>query len=74
MKTPKKNVNRKQIKLDKLDSFDLGMIRRIIHNRLYLKNGSRDFSRAHGFSIQKRKLSPAFNKDGVQDVEKFTYT
>ena len=40
LKTLKKNVNRKQIKFDKLDSFDLGVIRRIIHNRLYLKNES----------------------------------
>ena len=40
LKTPKKNVNRKQIKFDKLDSFDLGMIRTIIHNRLHLKNES----------------------------------
>ena len=31
LKTPKKNVNRKQIKFDKLDSFDLGVIRRIIY-------------------------------------------
>ena len=38
MKTRKKIVNRKQIKFDKLDSFDLGVIRRIIHCRLYLKN------------------------------------
>ena len=36
LKTPRKNVNRKQIKLDKLHSFDLG----VIYNRLYLKNES----------------------------------
>ena len=40
LKTPKKNINRKQIKFDKLNSFDLGVIRRVIHNRLYLKNES----------------------------------
>ena len=40
LKTQMKNVNRKQIRFDKLDSFDLGVIRRIIHNRLYLKNES----------------------------------
>ena len=30
LKTPKKNVRRKQIKFDGLDSFDLGVIRRFI--------------------------------------------
>ena len=40
LKTPKKNINRKQIKFDKLNSFDLGVIKRVIHNRLYLKNES----------------------------------
>ena len=40
LKTPEKNINRKQIKFDKLNSFDLGVIKRVIHNRLYLKNES----------------------------------
>ena len=47
LKTPKKNVHRKQIKFDKLDSFDLGVIRRIIHNRLYLKNESPSLKKIH---------------------------
>ena len=37
---------------------------------LQLRKNTRDFGRAHGFSVQKRKFTLAFNKDGVQDVEK----
>ena len=47
LKTPKTNVNRKQIKFDKLDSFDLGVIGRLIHNRLYLKNESPTFKKQY---------------------------
>ena len=52
LKTPKKNVNRKQIKFDKLDSFDLGVIRRIIHHRLYLKNESPTLKKIHEILVE----------------------
>ena len=52
MKTLKKNVNRKQIKFDKLDSFDLGVIGRVIHNRLYLKNESPTLKKIHEILVE----------------------
>ena len=52
LKTPKKNLSRKQIKFDKLDSFDLWVIRRIIHSRLYLKNESRTLKKKHEILVE----------------------
>ena len=52
LKTPKKNVNRKQIKFDKLDSFDFWVIKRLIHNRLYLKNEFPTLKKIHEILVE----------------------
>ena len=40
------------VEFDKLDGFDLGVIRRVIHNHLYLKNESPTLKKIHEILVE----------------------
>ena len=65
LKAPKKNLNRKQIKLDKLDSFDLGAIRRIINSRLYLKNESPSLKKIHEILVERMDFRYHYERENL---------